>query len=567
MRAQNTDLSSDEAFEKYQSITALMEQSFSERDMKTFRRSSFTDKQLQSYLSNHFRRLDLLTNIEGHHSLKLDSYLHSGNWFREIGFPKESIKYYNAFFDYHKRYASELTNGERAKYVDMLSYAHSILAENYAKVGLLDSAALEHKANMTYTKSLDYIYYPSAINNYGLYFLWYKKDLKTALHHFETAYDMLKSKFPDHTLIGSVRDNIADVYIETNRLSAAYDLYKTNFEFYKTAINEKTLQPDVQRLINAGAQLITTGVKLNQLEDAQETLTQLERIMETDTTGVSKNENAVIPYLDAKERLQFAQNKTLEAYETVKASKSFSDSLREISNAADKKWREELNDITLDRVALNFEIDRIQKESELKKQRSKLWISGLISSFFIVLLLFLFLSRRQHLVNAKNKQLIAEHEYENATLKVSQLNTEIESKKRDLSDFAITLTQNQEWTNHLSEKLQQIKQVSGAEKTNLLQELDIEISNKITFDEDTKAFFERLEKLSDAFFSKLTEQFPNLSKNEIRLCSLIRLKIESRSIATLQNITLASLNTSRYRLRKKLNLQEHTDLDVFIQNL
>ena len=43
--------------------------------------------------------------------------------------------------------------------------------------------------------------------------------------------------------------------------------------------------------------------------------------------------------------------------------------------------------------------------------------------------------------------------------------------------------------------------------------------------------------------------------------------MDSRSIATLQNITLASLNTSRYRLRKKLNLSEDVDLDDFIQNL
>jgi len=43
--------------------------------------------------------------------------------------------------------------------------------------------------------------------------------------------------------------------------------------------------------------------------------------------------------------------------------------------------------------------------------------------------------------------------------------------------------------------------------------------------------------------------------------------MDSRSIANLQNITIASLNTSRYRVRKKLNLSEDTDLDSFIQNI
>ena len=55
-------------------------------------------------------------------------------------------------------------------------------------------------------------------------------------------------------------------------------------------------------------------------------------------------------------------------------------------------------------------------------------------------------------------------------------------------------------------------------------------------------------------------------KNQLRLCSLIRLKMTSRNIAILQNITHASLNTSRYRLRKKLKLTEDDDLDNFVQN-
>ena len=89
----------------------------------------------------------------------------------------------------------------------------------------------------------------------------------------------------------------------------------------------------------------------------------------------------------------------------------------------------------------------------------------------------------------------------------------------------------------------------------------------MSFDSDTKDFFERVDKLSDAFYSQLSTNYPNLSKNEIRLCSFIRLKMDSRSIANLQNITIASLNTSRYRVRKKLNLSEDTDLDSFIQNI
>jgi hypothetical protein len=152
-------------------------------------------------------------------------------------------------------------------------------------------------------------------------------------------------------------------------------------------------------------------------------------------------------------------------------------------------------------------------------------------------------------------------------LKNEHLNSELKSKQRDLSDFAINLTQNQEWAKALANKLKQLKTATGRERKTLLENLEQDIHSKIQFDNNTKDFYERLDRLSDSFYKVLHSKYPNLSKTEIRLCSLIRLKIESHAIANLQNITLSSLNTSRYRLRKKLNLTEEDNLDEFIQFL
>jgi hypothetical protein len=212
-------------------------------------------------------------------------------------------------------------------------------------------------------------------------------------------------------------------------------------------------------------------------------------------------------------------------------------------------------------------LERLQQENKIKSQRLKLWLAILTFSTVVILLASLFLRRRQHIINAKNKQLIAEKTLENTALKVEQLRSEIKSKERDLSDFALNLSQNKEWTELLAHKIEALKSANLAEKDQLLEDMEMEIQNKIAFDKNTSDFFERVDTLNDSFYTKLIELFPNLSKNEIRLCSLIRLRIDSRSIATLQNITITSLNTSRYRLRKKLQLSEDVDLDTFIQNI
>ena len=184
-----------------------------------------------------------------------------------------------------------------------------------------------------------------------------------------------------------------------------------------------------------------------------------------------------------------------------------------------------------------------------------------------IVLVGLFLSRRQILINSKNRRLIIEKELQYESLKNEQLQSDVDSKKRDLSDFALNLTQNQTWAKVLKTKIEDIKLAPTKSKDKLIEDLEQEIKNKVSFDSDTKDFFERVDKLSDAFYSQLSTNYPNLSKNEIRLCSFIRLKMDSRSIANLQNITIASLNTSRYRVRKKLDLSEDTDLNSFIQNI
>lgn len=566
--AHSQDLpTSDEALKEYEDISKAMESSFPEDDIKTYSRESFSQSQLEKYLSQHFQRMDLLRFIEDHHTLKLYAYLHSGNWFKAIGFPKESIKSYESFFEYYKKHEDDLTPIERENFLVMRFFAHGVLAENYANVGLMDSAAKQHQINMAFTKSFQNVYYPSAINNYGLFFYWHKKDLDSALIYFKRAYQLTEADFANHTLSGSIRDNMADIYVEQRNYKEAQPLYALNFKFYNEVDNERTLARDIPRLVSAGSQLVICNVQLNRIEEAEVVFDKLKAIVKEQQQINKLSSESFLEYLKAKQLLLYKRNDVDDAYITSNYIQKYSDSIHQVEAQSDKKWQNEFNDITVDRVALHYKIDQIQKEAKIKSQKSKLLISSLISSVFIILLLSIIFRRRQHLINAKNKQLLVEQSLENSNLKVQQLNSEIKSKERDLSDFAINLIQNQEWATSLASRIEDYKLAEPTNKQELLTQLEQDIKNKITFDEDTKLFFERLDKLSDAFYSHLMTNYPNLSKNEIQLCSLIRLKMDSRSIATLQNITTASLNTSRYRLRKKLGLADHVNLDDFIQLL
>jgi hypothetical protein len=565
--AAQEQLTSEEALHKFNELHKTIEASFPQNEMRTFRRESFSEDQLKTYLSQHFQQLDLIPSIDGNYRLKLDAYYHSANWFQLIGMPKESINSYKAFFNLYDANHDVLSEDEKADLLITRTFGYDMLAVNYAKVSYLDSAALQHKFNIKFTKQFDYIHYPSSINNYGLFFYWTKKDLPSALVQFDEAFRITQSKYPKHSLLGSIRDNIADVYVEQNNMEVANTLYKENFKFYKHTISENLQSLDIPRLISAGSQYVTTALALNRIEDAKKVLIELEEIVTNPSNKAKIQSSSILEFLKVKEQLYQKLNQFEDTYKISQKVKALEDSLNALSATTEQKWLTVVNGIVLDQVKRDFEIERLDNESNIKRQKSKLLITTLTSSLFIILLLSVLLRRRQYLAIAKNKQQLAEQDLKLTALKNETLNAEIESKKRDLSDFAINLSQNQEWAKILADKLEQLKTTNGRERKKLLDEFEQEIQTKIKFDHDTEDFYERIDKLGDSFYSILHDNYPNLTKTEVRLCSLIRLKIDSHAIANLQNITLSSLNTSRYRLRKKLNLTEDDNLDEFIQFL
>lgn len=66
--------------------------------------------------------------------------------------------------------------------------------------------------------------------------------------------------------------------------------------------------------------------------------------------------------------------------------------------------------------------------------------------------------------------------------------------------------------------------------------------------------------------SKLSERFPGLKPSDKRLCAYLRMGLSTKEIASLMNTAPRSIETARYRLRKKLDLTNGENLVDFLQN-
>jgi DNA-binding CsgD family transcriptional regulator len=69
------------------------------------------------------------------------------------------------------------------------------------------------------------------------------------------------------------------------------------------------------------------------------------------------------------------------------------------------------------------------------------------------------------------------------------------------------------------------------------------------------------------FFNKLRRSFPDLTKNEERLCAMLRLNLSSKEIAALSNISVRAVEMGRYRLRKKLKIPFTTSLIDYLKEI
>ena len=150
------------------------------------------------------------------------------------------------------------------------------------------------------------------------------------------------------------------------------------------------------------------------------------------------------------------------------------------------------------------------------------------------------------------------------------LHNSIEMKKQEVMNVALSIVEQREFLESLSSTVKKLEKAEDdKERDRLISELSSSIKQRLSYegDVDSQYFYAQAESLHEDFYAKLSENFPNLTHQEKRLATLLRLGFSSKYIATLMNITPKSVEISRYRLRQKLGLSKGDNLVNFIKSI
>ncbi len=172
--------------------------------------------------------------------------------------------------------------------------------------------------------------------------------------------------------------------------------------------------------------------------------------------------------------------------------------------------------------------------------------------------------REIHKKETEIRHLSDKSEQEIIRLKNEKLEVELAHINKELTSSTI----------HLINKNEQLGSVKGllegllesrhdAPKTEIKRIIS-EIDKSLSSDADWHKFERNFNLVHGDFIKRLLEQYPLLTPQEVKLSAYLRLNLNTKEIAQLMNISIRGVEISRYRLRKKLNLERNENLTEFV---
>lgn len=164
-----------------------------------------------------------------------------------------------------------------------------------------------------------------------------------------------------------------------------------------------------------------------------------------------------------------------------------------------------------------------------------------------------------------------EREKEIIRLKNEQLEVDLLHKNQELSNVLLNFVRKNESLTEIKKDIQKILlAMTGKEDPSIkrkLYTLNNKIDQNMEHDEDWKKFERNFDIVHNGFIQKLTEKYPELTYSEKKMCVYLKMDLSSKEIASLLNISPRSVETVRYRLRKKFDLEREDNLRDFLNKV
>jgi len=138
-------------------------------------------------------------------------------------------------------------------------------------------------------------------------------------------------------------------------------------------------------------------------------------------------------------------------------------------------------------------------------------------------------------------------------------------KEREAITNSLKSIEHKQFIEYLKKDLEKINSNNKSENfldiLKVIKQIDYNLEQLNEW-EDLKNHFNSVH---SGFFERIHIEFPSLTQSELKHCSLIKLHLSTKEISKILYINPRSVQASRYRIKKKLQLTETTDLIEFLK--
>ena len=293
----------------------------------------------------------------------------------------------------------------------------------------------------------------------------------------------------------------------------------------------------------------------NQLNLPEKALSEL-----NDVINYAKNSNSKLILRDAYQKRSFAYQIMNLFEKSLINHKKFKDLNDSIFNEKNLQKIEELRIIyetEKKEAALALqkeEIKSLNQKVEISNLKKGLYAGGMFS--FIAISGLVFFGYRQRIKKNKIEREKQETIYEQ----------EIEHKKKELASQTLHLVQKNTFIQELQENLERLKNNPELFKMEF-KRIVMLLKKENASDKDWEVFKSYFVEVNNDFDKKLQSIYPEISEKETRLAALLKMNLSTKEIATMLNVLPDSILKSKYRLKKKLELDKDTDLYQYLSTL
>ena len=310
--------------------------------------------------------------------------------------------------------------------------------------------------------------------------------------------------------------------------------FETAIDYFKEAL--KFLQNFPLEISPVNSMIAKSYLKISKLDIAEETA----------LNNLTKNENVG---LEQKIENFNVLEKVYTKKEKIKELISVKDSIIKIASIiSSSNLSKSMSNLETQILLSNNENELIQNKIKYNTYLYILIIGSIILFFSLITMRVNYNFQKE-----KNNRL---------TIEQKIISKDLEHKNLELISSTNFISQRNEYLKSLRNQIKTLEKNNDSKESSELISKNIKrsIDNIINSEKSFESFEKQFTDVFPSFFKNLIKKHGRLTSTDLRLCAYLRMNQNSSEIAQITGASIRTIESQRYRLRKKLNLKPENDI-------